>query len=82
MSLAIEVPVRLGLTVGTTNLSPGGDKNTISSVCQNVLGMGNDMWLETGNLMFPWRPIIFIKIIALTILRGTCYLLTMSRSIG
>ena len=56
MSLAIQIPVEKGLTVGTANLSPGGDMNTISSACQNVLGVGNDMWQETGNLMFPWRP--------------------------
>ncbi len=56
MSFAIDVPVKLGLNVGTVNLSPGGEKNTISSECKDVFGIGNDMWAETGNLMFPWRP--------------------------
>ncbi len=56
MSLAIEVPVKLGLNIGTANLSPGGEKNTLSPECQDILGVGNDMWKETGNLMFPWRP--------------------------
>lgn len=56
MSFAIEVPVKQGLSVGTVNLSPGGEKNTLSSECQNMFGIGNDMWAETGNLMFPWRP--------------------------
>jgi len=56
MSFAIDVPVNLGLSVGTVNLSPGGEKNTLSPECDDVLGIGNDMWAETGNLMFPWRP--------------------------
>jgi hypothetical protein len=56
MSIAIDVPVKLGLSVGTTNLSPGGGKNPLASECQEVLGVGNDMWPDTGNLMFPWRP--------------------------
>jgi hypothetical protein len=56
MSIAIDIPVQLGLEVGTVNLSPGGGKNNLASECQDVLGVGNDMWAETGNLMFPWRP--------------------------
>lgn len=56
MSIAIEAPIKQGLSVGTANLSPGGDKNPLASECQEILGMENDMWPETGNLMFPWRP--------------------------
>jgi len=56
MSLAIEVPVDLGMTVGTSNLSPGGGKNPFGSLCNNYLGVGNDMWEQSGNLMFSWRP--------------------------
>jgi len=56
MSFAIEVPAKLGLSVGTVNLSPGGEKNTLSAECHDIFGIGNDMWAETGNLMFPWRP--------------------------
>jgi hypothetical protein len=56
MSLAIEVPVDLGLSVGTTNLSPGGGKNILSPTCNDTFGVGNDMWMDTGNLMYPWRP--------------------------
>jgi hypothetical protein len=56
MQLAVEVALSLGLTAGTTNLSPGGGKNPFGALCGNELGTGNDMWAETGNLMFPWRP--------------------------
>lgn len=56
MAEAIALQVGLGLTVGTANLSPGGGKNPLSSACSNTIGIGNDMWLTTGNLMFPWRP--------------------------
>jgi hypothetical protein len=30
--------------------------NTISGACNDQLGTGNDMYDETGNLMFPWHP--------------------------
>lgn len=55
MAEAIQTAVDLGLTVGTDNLSPGG-KDLVSQSCPNGSGVGNDMWAETGNLMFPWRP--------------------------
>ena len=55
MSLAIQASVDLGMTVGTANLSPGG-KNPFSDLCGDQLGVGNDMWPRSGNLMFPWRP--------------------------
>ncbi|MEW5941019.1 MAG: hypothetical protein AB1750_15235 [Chloroflexota bacterium] len=53
---AIEVSLANGLTVGTENLSPGGGKNPFAELCANQFGVGNDMWRESGNLMFPWRP--------------------------
>lgn len=53
---AIEISIILGMTVGTENLSPGGEKNTFAELCDNQIGDGNDMWASTGNLMFPWRP--------------------------
>lgn len=56
MSLALRVPVDLGMTVGTSNLSPGGGQNPFGDLCGNTLGVGNDMWAQSGNLMFPWRP--------------------------
>jgi hypothetical protein len=56
MALALQVPVDLGMTVGTSNLSPGGGKNPFGELCSNALGVGNDMWVQSGNLMFPWRP--------------------------
>jgi hypothetical protein len=56
MSEAIQVSVDQGLRVGTENLCPGDSKNLLSESCHNELGIGNDMWPETGNLMFPWRP--------------------------
>jgi hypothetical protein len=43
MSLAIEIPVDLGMTAGTSNLSPGGGKNPFGSLCNNYLGVGNDI---------------------------------------
>jgi len=55
MAEAIQTAVDLGLTVGTDNLSPGG-KDLVSQSCPNGSGVGNDMWADTGNLMFPWRP--------------------------
>lgn len=56
LSLAIQVSLDNGLTVGTENLAPSGGKNPFTEICQAQLGIGNDMWLQTGNLMFPWRP--------------------------
>jgi len=53
---AIQTSLALGLTVGTENLSPGGGKNPFAELCDNQLGVANDMWEQTGNLMFPWRP--------------------------
>jgi hypothetical protein len=35
---------------------PGNSKNSLSMTCTDGFGIGNDMWMETGNLMFPWRP--------------------------
>ncbi|MBS1251250.1 MAG: hypothetical protein MAG451_00281 [Anaerolineales bacterium] len=55
-SQAIEEGVALGMTVSTENLSPGGRRNPFGPLCDNQIGAGNDMWRETGNLMFPWRP--------------------------
>jgi hypothetical protein len=56
MAEAIAVQVDAGLTVGTANLSPSGGRNILSPICNEQFGVGNDMWMDTGNLMFPWRP--------------------------
>lgn len=56
MSLVMRMTAENGLSVGTVNFSPGGEMNTISGACNNQLGTGNDMYQETGNLLFPWRP--------------------------
>jgi hypothetical protein len=56
MAEAIAAQVDLGLTVGTTNLLPGSEMNLLSPACDEQFGVGNDMWMDTGNLMFPWRP--------------------------
>jgi hypothetical protein len=56
VSQAMEQAVDLGMSVGTSNLSPAGNRNPFGPLCDNQLGVGNDMWPETGNLMFPWRP--------------------------
>lgn len=55
-SQAVEAGVALGMRVGTENLSPAGRRNPFGELCDNQIGVGNDMWEETGNLMFPWRP--------------------------
>ncbi|MBP8304624.1 MAG: hypothetical protein KBE04_10900 [Phycisphaerae bacterium] len=56
MSEAIQLSVDQGLRVGTENLCPCDSKNLLSESCGNELGIGNAMWPQTGNLMFPWRP--------------------------
>jgi hypothetical protein len=56
MSMAIEVSLQFGMNIGTTNLSPGGGKNPFSELCDGQIGPGNDMWLQSGNLMYPWKP--------------------------
>jgi hypothetical protein len=56
MSLVMRMTVENGLSVGTVNFSPGGEMNSVSEACDDQLGTGNDMYAETGNLMFPWRP--------------------------
>ena len=56
MSLVMRMTAENGLSVGTVNFSPGGEMNSISGPCNDQFGSGNDMYNETGNLMFPWRP--------------------------
>lgn len=56
MSLSIQTSVDLGMTFGTTNLSPGGGRNPFADLCGEQIGLGNSMWDQSGNLMFPWRP--------------------------
>ena len=51
-----ESCARIGLSVTVNNLSPEDNVSPFGSLCGNVLGEGNDMWRETGNLMFPWKP--------------------------
>ncbi|MEW6718640.1 MAG: hypothetical protein AB1345_14210 [Chloroflexota bacterium] len=53
---AVQLGLDLGFNTGTENLSPGGNKNPFSVLCNQQIGVGNDMWAQTGNLMFPWRP--------------------------
>jgi hypothetical protein len=56
MSLSIQASLDLGMTTGTTNLSPGGGRNPFAELCSDQIGLDNDMWSRSGNLMFPWRP--------------------------
>jgi len=56
MSLAIQTSLNFGMRIGTTNLSPGGGKNPFTELCESRIGPYNDMWMQTGNLMFPWYP--------------------------
>jgi hypothetical protein len=56
MSLAIQTSLNFGMRVGTTNLSPGGERNPFAELCGSRIGPDNHMWMQTGNLMFPWHP--------------------------
>jgi hypothetical protein len=56
MTLSLDISSNLGVTIVTENLSPGGEKNVFAEVCNEQFGIGNTMWEQTGNLMFPWRP--------------------------
>lgn len=47
---------QLGMHIVTENLSPGGEKSIMAEACNDQFGIGNDMWAQSGNLMFPWRP--------------------------
>ena len=46
----------LGMGHATENLSPDGEKNPFGVLCDETIGVDNDMWEQTGNLIFPWRP--------------------------
>ena len=56
MSLVMRMTAENDLSVGTVNFSPGGEMNIIGGSCNDQFGTGNDMYNETGNLMFPWHP--------------------------
>jgi hypothetical protein len=56
VSEAIEVSLQQGLDIATVNFAPSGGKNPFTQICTQGLGIGNDMWAETGNLLFPWHP--------------------------
>ncbi len=56
MTLSLSISSDLGVTIVTENLSPGGGKNPFAEACNNQFGVGNTMWEQSGNLMFPWRP--------------------------
>jgi len=56
MAAEIEAALQLGVHVSTENLSPADERNPFGDLCNNQIGPDNDMWAETGNLLFPWRP--------------------------
>jgi len=56
LSQAIEIALSLGMTIGTENLAPLDPRNPFATLCNQQFGEGNDMWQNTGNLMFPWKP--------------------------
>jgi hypothetical protein len=56
MNSALGASLELGMTVGTVNLNPEGGRNLLADSCADGFGVGNTMWLASGNLMFPWRP--------------------------
>ncbi|MCD6291719.1 MAG: hypothetical protein J7M34_14585 [Anaerolineae bacterium] len=55
LSHAITIAVSNGYDTGTINISPAVDPscNPFADICHNQIGDGNDMWNETGNLLFP-----------------------------
>jgi hypothetical protein len=75
MSLVMRVTAEQGLTVGTVNFSPGGKMNDLSSACDDQLGTGNNMYIETGNLMFPWHPDYLNENICIDLPGGTITLI-------
>lgn len=56
IKIALERSIEHGITVINENLSPGGGKNPFDEACSNQFGIGNSMWEQTGNLLYPWRP--------------------------
>ncbi len=48
----IQIVMNLGMDVGTVGMT----ENPLMTTCNNQIGVGNDMWQQTGNLVFPWRP--------------------------
>jgi hypothetical protein len=56
MTLSLQASADLGITIGTTNLAPSGDRNPFAELCDTQIGPDNSMWSQSGNLMFPWRP--------------------------
>jgi hypothetical protein len=56
VSSAIEISLQKGLDIATVNFAPIGSKNPFTEICRDGIGIGNDMWADTGNLMFPWHP--------------------------
>jgi hypothetical protein len=56
MTLSLSISSDQGVTITTENLSPGGNKNPFDEACNSQFGVGNTMWEQSGNLMFPWRP--------------------------
>lgn len=52
VSADIQTNVNFGIHIGTINMSG----SQLMQDCNNQVGVGNDMWPQTGNLMFPWRP--------------------------
>ncbi len=56
MTISLGISSGLGVNIITENLSPGGGKSIFDESCDSQLGIGNTMWEQSGNLMFPWRP--------------------------
>jgi hypothetical protein len=57
-SQELALAVQAGFRYATVNLSPTDNprSNPFGALCHNTMGEGNDMWAQTGNLLFPWYP--------------------------
>ncbi len=57
MAQELSAAAQAGFRYATSDLAPGDTRgNPFAALCHNTLGEGNDMWPQSGNLMFPWYP--------------------------
>ncbi len=55
MDAAIVQMQKAGLEILANNMSPLEPRNPFGSTCTSW-GIGNDMYRQTGNHLFPWKP--------------------------
>ena len=55
VSSALQEMSELGIEIGTVGLT-GGNRSPLPRICGNQFGEGNDMYAQTHNLAYPYRP--------------------------